>query len=254
MTGPEIQATYFSTVSVIFYLIAIVFITGLYLQFKWTRHCTDKVKVLVVKPDGGTDTQYAPKTGGYVSLKNPKNGTARMWPINRVCAVEMLYPGDGFIPKFLQKKIKCVIVDEEDWEPILNRGSYSENVASPDVIKRLKLLVEADPDSPKSKALAKLTEGLSAASTRAMIGSPAVLGNIMHEEITKAFVTINKEMFDRVEGLLKRMDKMINPTIVYIGLGGIIIILLYQMFQGQGSEMSDMASDIMKIKNSSGIP
>jgi hypothetical protein len=64
-----------------------------------------------------------------------------------------------------------------------------------------------------------------------MIASPAVLGNLMHEKITEAVITVNKEMLESVSGIVKRLGKMINPTIFYVGMGVILVGLVFVVFQ-----------------------
>lgn len=263
MTGEEVQAAYFGWFHIILYLIIIFAVMiGVY-QFLWMRKCNGFVKVLVVKPDGGTDTAYAPKSGGYVTLKAPGSNTERLWPINKLSAIEMLYPGDGFIPVFLQKKIKTVIVDEEDWEPLLNRGSYSHRVASPDVVQYLREMAEeAQDEQPEiAESLETFINSLSTAPTREMVASPAVLGNIMKEKFTEMAVTISKETFDRLEGISRKLDRLPNALILYAGLGIIAILVVVMLMQSGGlggdttdATLNDIQNQIQSIKNALGVP
>jgi hypothetical protein len=168
----------------------------------------------------------------------------------------MLYPGDGFVPSFLQKKIKTVIVDEEDWEPLLSRGSYTEKVASPDVVKALRILADENP-----KIALKLTEmadSLSTAPTRDMVASPAVLGNIMKEKVSEMAVTISKDTFDKMEGISRKLANIPNAMVVYIGLGLVCILLIFLLFQIVPSldginALSTAGDDLQAIKNVLGI-
>lgn len=229
MTGEEIQAQYFSPLNFGLYLGIILAILIAYYQWAWTKKCNNFVRVLVVKSDGTTSTEYAPKTGGYVALKSHDGATTRLWPINKLSAIEMLYPGDGFIPTFLQKKIKAVIVDEDDWEPLLNRGSYSELVASPDVVKTLRALADRYPDA--GDELGNLASKLSTAPTREMVASPAVLGGIMKEKVSEMVIAVSKDSMEKLDIITGKLDKVPNATAMYIGIGlavllGIVMLVM----------------------------
>ncbi len=254
MTGADIQAAYFTPFHFIMYLAIILALMIAYYQWKWSRHCATKVRVLVVQPDGSTETEYAPKTGNYVALKIPESDTVRLWPISKLASVDMMYPGDGFIPEFLQKKIKMVIVDSEDWEPMLNRGSYSRGVASPDVIQAIRDL--ADDYSDAKDDLNELADSVSSAPTRDMIASPAVLGNIMKEKVSELAVSISRETFDRLDNVTRKLDKLSNPVVLYAGLGVIIIALVIIGFTviPSLSTLSQQAADLAAIKQVLGIP
>ena len=212
MTGADIQAAYFSPFHFILYLVIILVAMIIYYQWQWSKRCGTSVRVLVVQPGGDTETEYAPKSGNYVALPVPESNTVRLWPINKLSTIDMLYPGDGFIPRFLQKKIKTVIVDSEDWEPMLNRGSYSRNVASPDVVSAIRDL--ADDYTEAKDDLMSLADSLSTAPTRDMVASPAVLGNIMKEKVSELAVTISRETFDKMEGFYRKLDRLHNPLIL----------------------------------------
>jgi len=258
MTGADIQATYFSPFMFILYLLIIVAVMIVYYQYVWSKRCNNSVKVLVVMPDGSTDTAYAPKQGNYVALPVPGSNTVRLWPINKLSSVEVLYPGDGFIPKLFQKKIKMVVVDAEDWEPMLNRGSYSHHVASPDVRDSIRDLADDyAKDYPEvSSELSELANGLSTAATRDMVASPAVLGNIMKEKVSELAVTISRETFDKLEGVTRKLDKMANPLVLYIGLAAIAIVMVVFLVNMQSalSEVTSMQADLDAIKQVLGVP
>jgi len=254
MTGADIQATYFSPFHFILYLVIILVAMIIYYQWQWSKRCATSVRVLVVQPDGDTKTEYAPKSGNYVALRVPESNTVRLWPINKLSSVEMLYPGDGFIPTFLQKKIKTVIVDSEDWEPMLNRGSYSRNVASPDVVAAIRDL--ADDYSDAKSDLIELADSLSTAPTRDMVASPAVLGNIMKEKVSELAVTISRETFDKMEGFTRKLDRLPNPLIIYVGLGAIAIMLAIVLvnLMPAMSAVSELQAALTAIKVALGIP
>jgi len=254
MTGADIQATYFSPFMFVLYLVIILGIMIVYYQYVWSKRCSTSVKVLVVQPDGSTETAYAPRQGNYVALPVPESDTVRLWPINKLSSVEVLYPGDGFIPRALQKKIKMVVVDAEDWEPLLNRGSYSRRVASPDVVQEIRDLADDYPDA--KEVLNGLADSLSTAPTRDMVASPAVLGNIMKEKVSELAVTISRETFDKLEGVTRRLDKMANPLVLYLGLGAIVVIVVIALINVMSttSSISSMVADLAAIKQVLGIP
>ena len=259
MTGAEIEANYFGWHIITYLVIIVAVMIGVY-QFLWMRKCNGFVKVLIVKSDGATETAYAPKSGGYVTLKSPTSNTTRLWPINKLSAIEMLYPGDGFIPVFLQKKIKTVIVDEEDWEPLLNRGSYSHRVASPDVVQTLRDMEEGiREDQPElAESMTTFINSLSTAPTREMVASPAVIGNLFIEKFTEMAVTITKETFDRLEGITRKLDKLPNAVILYAGIGvliilGIVLLMNSGAFGGEDVGLSDIQNDLQQIKDALGV-
>jgi hypothetical protein len=250
MTGPDIQAAYFSPFHFILYMILIFGIMVIYYQWQWTKRCTRDVRVLVVQPDGSTETEYAPKAGNYVSLKIPESNSVRLWPINKLSSVEMLYPGDGFIPKFLQKKIKTVIVDAEDWEPLLNRGSYAHNVASPDVVRVIRDLADDCPDVAGD--LNELADGLSTTPTRDLVASPAVLGNIMKEKVSELALTISRDTYDKMEGLSRKLDKVPNSLVLYIGLAAAVGVSVFVLIS-QLTSLAALQADIDLIKGTLGV-
>lgn len=136
MTAEGINA-YFTPLDYILYLVVIFVIMVTYYQWRWTKDCRENVKLLVVRADGSSDEILVPKEGNSVTLQHPKTGLTKMWPINKLSAIDMLYPGVGFVPRFLQKHIRTVLVDEEDWEPLVNRDPNKEMIASPAVLGNL---------------------------------------------------------------------------------------------------------------------
>jgi hypothetical protein len=253
MTGEEIKAVYFSPLMYFLYLFVIMAVMVVIYQYQWAKKCNTQVRVLVVKADGSTDTEYAIKSGGYVALKTAESNTTRLWPINKLSAIETLYPGDGFIPSFMQKKIKTVIVDDEDWEPLLNRGSYTERVASPDVVKVLRVLADEHPKA--NLELTELADSISTAPTRDMVASPAVLGNIMKEKVSELAVTIAKDTFEKIDNISRKLASLPNAMVLYIGMGLILIlliVLLYQVMPALGG-LKDAGDNIKAIKDSLGI-
>ena len=217
--------TYFDSFHFITYLFVVLVAMIVYYQWKWTRDRKNNIRVLIVKAGGGGEFSLAPIDGGPVTITNPETNLTRVWPVNELATIEVPYPGDAFIPLIFQKSIRMAIVSEEDWEPLLNRSPHHTRVASPDVIVALEELatnvVEIfRNDTEAAEAMADEIRGLVddtyTGPTREMIASPAVLGNLKKESVTAALATINKEVFDKLDGLFKRLNNMINPTIVYI--------------------------------------
>ncbi|KKN59669.1 hypothetical protein LCGC14_0539960 [marine sediment metagenome] len=206
MTVEAINA-YFTPLDYALYLGAVFVIMVVWYQWKWSKICRTSILVLVQKADGHGDYQLAPQTGGSVRLVDPKTKLMQFWPINELSTIAIPYPGVGFVPAFLQKTIRMVIVSEEDWEPITNR--------SPD---------------------------------RTLVASPAFLGNLMGEQITAAVLTVNKEVLDSVAGLVRRLNKLVSPTMFYIGIGLVIAMMGFVAYQ-----IIPMATQIEIIQEAIGI-
>ena len=149
---------------------------------------------------------------------------------------------------FLQRKIRTLIVDANDWEPLLNRGAYSEGVASPDVKERLRDIVASLPNGRERTLLLTLTDTLKTAPTREMVASPAVLGNIAKEKVSELAVTVAKDIMNPLQEAIKKLGRQINPTILYIGLGLLLILCAYLAFQ-----VGNLAGAIDAIKQSLGV-
>lgn len=259
MTGAEIQATYFSPQMYILYLFVIFALMIAYYQWQWHRRVERDVRLLVRESDGSTSTYYVPKTNTSVSITNPQTGLTRTWPFSEICTIEMMYPGDGFIPSFLQRKIRTLIMDANDWEPLLNRGAYNVDVASPDVKDRIKSFAGAVSDEKIRTQLMSWADGLRTAPTREMIASPAVLGNIAKEKVSELAVTVAKDIMNPLQDAIKKLGRQMSPTIVYIGLGLIAILLVYVVFQLRNisemdlSKVADLVNDIAQIKTALGV-
>ena len=227
-----------------------------YLQWKWAKTCTENIQVLVAQQGGGGKYSLAPKVGGSVSIDNPYTGSTRTWPINELATIDILYPGVGFVPAFLQKTIRLAIVNEGDWEPMLNRSAHMHKVASPDMILALEEI--AKDAEPKTKtAILEILDGVSTAPTREMIASPAVLGNLIQEKISELAVTVAKDIVNPISEAIKKLGKQLNPNVVYIGLGLAIIlsgVTLYQVMQVANMDVGKITNDLGLIKQSLGIP
>ena len=254
MTGAEIQANYFGPLNYFLYLFVIFVLMIVYYQWQWHKKSKKYVKLVVIQPDGSSDVEYVLKEGNTVSITNKETSLTKMWPITELSTFDMLYPGDGFIPVFLQKKIRTTLVSGTDWEPLVNRGQYSNNVASPDVKDFIKQLGEdLELSEDKKAALTAYSDSLLTAPTREMIASPAVLGNIAKEKISELAVTIAKDIVNPLNEAIKKLGQQINPMIVYIGLGLIAILLVYLVFQNAQSDNSQILNELDTIKRALGI-
>lgn len=253
---PETVNAWFTPFHYFVYLGTLFVIMVVYYQWKWAKTCKLNIQILVVQQGGGGDFQLAPKAGGSVSLKNPHSNTTRTWPVNELSTIDVLYPGVGFVPAFLQKTIRMAIVHEGDWEPLLNRSPHLQKIASPDMVKAFMIIAEAAGGKTKEQIVG-LLEDVSTSPTREMIASPAVLGNLMQERISEIVATVAKDVFDPLREVLKKLGKPLNPIIVYIGLGLIAILVVYVAFQitafKEVGDLSDLMKDIALIKTSLGV-
>lgn len=196
-------------------------------QWKWAKTCIENIQVLVAQKGGGGSFMLAPRAGGEIAITDHE-GNTRMWPVNELATIDVTYPGVGFVPKFLQKTIRMAIVNEGDWEPMLNRSPHREKIASPDVIDYLRALIEntetSDAVITNEKTVAKIQgfiKTLSSGPTREMIADPATLGNLAKSTILKQLAQVSDELTDLLKGVIRKLDtvKGPNPIIVYIGLG-----------------------------------
>jgi len=212
----------------VFYLLAGLVGLIVFFQWKWAKECRNSLQILIIKSDGHGAYELAPQSGGYVTLKDPKGNTTRLWPINKLATIDVPYPSNGFVPGFLQKTIRQVIVDEEDWEPILNRNPHLSMVASPDVVQALVRIGDNYPDV--QEVISELVERLATAPTREMIASPAVLGNIIHQRVSELVVTVVKDMIDPLKSIINKLRDQVSPVIVYIGLGLIVVGIVFVIY------------------------
>ena len=225
-----------------------------YFQWRWAKTCKNYIQVLLAQQGGGGNFSLAPKAGGEVSIKNPTTNTIRMWPVNELTTIDVLYPGVGFVPAFLQKTIRMAIVSEGDWEPLLNRSPHMLKVASPDLVKEFLKIAEGTDDKTKN-AIKELLDGVSTSPTREMIASPAVLGNLIQEKITELAVTVAKDIMNPLTEAVKKMGQRINPWIVYVGLGLSVLLLAFMIYKLMPvlAGMEDMANGVNLIKQSLGV-
>lgn len=252
MTEADIVNAWFSPFHYFVYLGTLMVLLIVFLQWKWSRVAKNNILLLITQQGGGGEYILSPKSGGEVTIKNAKTGIVRMWPINELTTIEVPYPGTGFVPGFLQKSIRMAIVSEDDWEPLLNRSPHRSKVMSPDVITTLLTIASSSTNTSTKKAINDLLEGVATAPTRAMIASPAVLGNLIEEKISQLAVTVAKDVINPLNEAMKKIGKNINATYVYIGLGLIIILLSYMIISIPPA-MSELESSINQIKDSLGI-
>jgi len=207
-----------------------------YYQWKWAKICKNNIQVLVAQQGGGGAFELAPKEGGSVTLKQGE--TTRTWMINELATIDVLYPGVGFIPAFMQKTIRMAIVNEGDWEPMLNRSPHRENIASPDVVEFLEQLASEYP--ALATRINNVASNLSTGPTRELIADPASLGSLMSSTVMKALATVSNDLMDVLKSVNDKLGKRdsLSPMIVYIGLGVIVALaafVAYQVFTVSGN-------------------
>ncbi len=257
MTEAElIEATYFAPWHIGLYLFVVFVIMVVYFEWKWAKTCKNYIQVLVAQQGGGGDFFLAPKTGGSVEIINPKTEEVRIWPVNELATIEVPYPGVGFVPAFLQKTIRLAIVNEGDWEPMLNRSPHRDKIASPDVVEFLQSLAEESEDAKKKAAILKMVKGLATGPTREMIADPAILGSLMRSSVMKALATVSTDLVELLKSVNAKLGKTggLNPLYVYVVLGLILILLAVTLYQimpimssiGDLGNLSDKLDAIMK--------
>jgi len=230
--------------------LGIPFVFGIfYLQWKWARTCDRNIRVLVAQKGGGGAFRLAPKEGGEVTITDD-NDVSRTWPVNELSTIDVLYPGVGFVPAFMQKTIRLAIVNEGDWEPMLNRSPHREKVASPDVIEYLRMLAEKPSNEDEKKEIEEYLGALSTGPTREMIADPAVLGGLMKSSVFKALATVSNDFTEAMRALTNKLNRVMgpNPYVVYIGLGLSVLLVGYAVFQ-----IITMAGDIEAMKQALGV-
>ncbi len=221
-----------------------------YLQWKWARTCSRNIRVLVAEKSGGGAWELAPKDGGHVSIRNPQTNEVRTWPVNELATIDVLYPGVGFVPAWMQKTIRMAIVNEGDWEPLLNRSPHRERIASPDVVEFLRGIAEKNPKT--ADAINTFLGELSTGPTREMVADPAALGNLMRSGVLKALATVSDDLLDTLKHIQVQLARFagLNGMIIYIGLGLNLVLtafLLYQVMQGGlGAGMVEKVDAIYK--------
>ncbi len=220
-----------------------------FLQWKWANTCEKNIRVLVAEKGGGGSWKLAPKRGGQISIHNPDTDEDRTWAVNELATIDVLYPGVGFVPDFMQKTIRLAIVNEGDWEPMLNRSPHREKVASPDVIVFMQGI--AKQSSSKAKALIdEFLDGVSTGPTREMIADPATLGSLMRSEVLRALAVVSNDLVDTLKTINTRLTRFagLNGPVVYIGLGILAALVIYVVFQ-----ITEITTAQIAIQNALGI-
>jgi len=246
-----IEATYFQPWHIGLYLFVVFVVMVVFYQWKWAKTCKNYIQVLVAQSGGGGDFFLVPKEGGIVTITNPRTDDVRTWPVNELATIDIPYPGVGFVPVFLQKTIRLAIVNEGDWEPMLNRSPHRDKIASPDVVEFLQSLAEKSDGETKAE-ITKMMKGLSTGPTREMIADPATLGNLMRSSVMKALATVTNDLMEVLKSVNTRLARVVgpNPIIVYMGLGLIIILLAFTAYQvmalGNIGDNTDKLDAIMK--------
>lgn len=238
--------------------LGIPFIIAVFImQWQWARTCSKNIRVLVAQKSGGGKFELAPKDGGSITIKNPVDGTTRVWPVNELATIDVLYPGVGFVPAFMQKTIRMAIVNEGDWEPMLNRSPHRKNIASPDVVEFMQSVAQRTKDIKLKTEIEAIVNTLETGSTREMIADPSILGNLMQSSIMKALATVSNDLMDVLKSVNAKLGKVqgANPMVVYIGLGLIVIVLCVLAFKTlpMAEELTRVQTDLALIKQSLGI-
>jgi hypothetical protein len=214
------------------YLAVVFVIMVVYYQWKWAQICKKNVQILVAQQGGGGSFELAPKDGGTITLK--QGDTIRTWAINELATIDVLYPGVGFIPAFMQKTIRMAIVNEGDWEPMLNRSPHRENIASPNVVSFLREIGDSNPQL--ANRINDVISRLSTGPTRELVADPAMLGNLRSSTVMRALATVSNDLMDSLKSINQRLSKIggITPVAFYVGIGilaavvGVVGFLVYK--------------------------
>lgn len=225
---PEQVNAYFTNLDILLYCFVGFVLMIAYYQWKWWKTCRDNIQVVLVHSDGSTTIWLSPKAGNELTVELT-NGEVRDWLITDLACIDKPYPGKGFVPTWAQRTIREVTVLEGDIEPLTNRSTHRRSIMSPDMVDRLKEIAELSDEKTKAY-IDKVLKNVRTAPTREIIASPAILGNLMREKVTAMVSTISKEILDPIAGLSKKLDKLPNSTVVYIGLGLIAVGLIYIIF------------------------
>jgi hypothetical protein len=227
--------------------LAVIFITMIvYYQWKWAKVCKENIQLLIAQQGGGGSFQIVPKEGNIATFK--QGDTIRTWAINELATIDVLYPGVGFVPAFLQKTIRMAIVNEGDWEPMLNRSPHRENIASPDVVNFLAGLAHDNPNLANriNMVIGKLATGPS----RELVADPAMLGSLRSSTVMRALATVSNDLMDTLKSINLRLSKIggITPMSFYLGIGILALVI-----GGVGFIVYQQQHDLDLIKTALGI-
>lgn len=215
--------SWFDAFHMIVYMATLLVSMIVYYQWKWSKICKTSVLLQKIEIVGGCTYTLVPKSGdGSISMT--QGDITHTWLINELATTDVLYPGVGFIPAIFQKTIRMAIVNEGDWEPVLNRSPHRENIASPDVVQFLVQLAEENPHL--DARIRSMASRLATGPTRELIADPAALGSLMSSTVMKALATVSNDLMDVLKSVNERLGKKVglNPTFVYIGLGLAIVL------------------------------
>lgn len=222
-----------------------------YMQWKWAKTCANNIRVLVAQKGGGGAWKLAPKEGGSITITD-KDDVTRTWPVNELATIDVLYPGVGFVPGWMQKTIRMAIVNEGDWEPMLNRSPHRERIASPDVVAFLRQIAE-HPNLGKDikVSITKLADSLCTGPTREMIADPSTLGALRKSSVLKALASVSNEFMDTLKAVQAKLARMqgAHPWFVYIGISLNLVLtvyIIYTMMQSGDAVLLERMSIIEK--------
>jgi len=228
-----------------------------FLQYKWAKKSNKFVRTLTALKSGGGEWGYAPKEGGEVTLYDKETDTHKTWLVNELTTIEIDYPGVGFVPSWMQKKIRLALFNEGDAEPLLNRSIHRKNIASPDVIEFIKRIAEESPEMAES--INQYDEGLTTAPTRTPVIDPATLGSLKQASALKALSTVSNELMDTLKAITVRLQRIgnFNATYIYIGLILNVILTAFAIYMAMQSADASMAPEVVdkidRIAESLGI-
>ena len=232
------------------YMGPLAVVGGLVCMYLWEKTCRKKLKVLLVKTAGGTDTYYVIKEGNDVTLSNPSTGWAGTWPISSLATIPQPYPDlAGLLPRFLQREIQLAIFIEGDIEPLLNRSGHKTKVMSPDVYNYLLDFKERHPES--ATEMNELMNGVSTGLSRELIASPDWVGSLRKSTALKALASVSDDLMEALKQIRNQLARFagLNSTFVYIGLGLIIVLLgfnLYYTMQGGVAGTTTLSPDVIQ--------
>jgi hypothetical protein len=245
----------------ILYMGPLAIIGGMICMFMWERTARNKIKVVLVKTAGGTDTYFVNKEGNEITLSNKATGWVATWPISELATIPQPYPDlAGLLPRFLQREIRVAIYIEGDIEPLLNRSRHRIKVMSPDVYSSLTDIVDTLRESSPEMAdkVAELLNGASTGPTRELIASPDWIGALRKSTALKALASVSDDLMEALKQIRNQLSRFagLNATVIYIGLALIIVlqgIALYFIVQSGSLEMADLTQKMDAIYNSLGI-
>lgn len=242
------------------YMGPLAVIAGLVCMFLWERTCRKKIKVVLVKTAGGTESYFVNKEGDSVMLSNKATGWSGTWPISNLATIPQPYPDmAGLLPRFLQREIQQAIFIEGDIEPLLNRSPHRGKVMSPDVYNFL-LDFKKKHESNKEivSAISGLLEGVSTGMSRELIASPDWVSALRKSMALKALASVSDDLMEALKQIRNQLARFsgLNSTYVYIGLALIVILIgvnLYYTIQSGQADLGDMKVKVDAIYKSLGI-